>query len=285
MANRVSKLCGLVPAFLFDHRVTPGLKDVKQGVTRMSQCKLIAYRRVSTKKQGASGLGLEAQDSAIAAHAKLTGCEVIATYTEIESGKKADRTELRRAMTHARRAKATLVVAKLDRLSRNVAFLSALMESKVKFVCCDNPNTTPFTIHIYAAQAEDEVKRISQRTKDALSAYKAGGRVSRRIQAMYPDGVPEEVRAATAGKLGAALIGSYLTDEGRDKGRARGNIEQRREAIAQYSDLIGDMRRLRAEGKSLSAIAHWLNSEGHTTRGGTAWSKVQVKRVLDRTLA
>jgi DNA invertase Pin-like site-specific DNA recombinase len=244
--------------------------------------KLIGYRRVSTKKQGESGLGREAQDAAIDAHAKSAGGKVLASYTEVESGKRSDRPELARALAHARRAKATLVVAKLDRLSRNVAFLSALMESKVPFICCDNPHATPLTVHILAAVAEDEVKRISQRTKDALAAYKAGKRVSRRIREMYPGGVPAKVVAATAGKLGATLVGSHLTAADRAKGRALANREQRRQAIEVYADLADDMRRWRAEGSSLAAIARRLNDEGHTTRGGTAWRKMQVKRVLER---
>src|SRR4051794_9047518 len=102
-------------------------------------CKLVAYRRVSTKGQGESGLGLEGQEQAIAAYAVSKGCVVIAAYTEVESGRRSDRPELARALAHARRSKATLVIAKLDRLSRNVAFLANLMEGGVDFVACDNP--------------------------------------------------------------------------------------------------------------------------------------------------
>jgi DNA invertase Pin-like site-specific DNA recombinase len=266
--------------------VTTGWRLIHRGVTDVGikpMEKMIGYRRVSTKKQGESGLGREAQDAAIDAYARSAGGKVEGAYTEVESGKRSDRPELARALAHARRAKATLVVAKLDRLSRNVAFLSALMESKVPFICCDNPYATPLTVHILAAVAEDEVKRISQRTKDALAAYKAGKRVSKRTREMYPGGVPAEVVEATAGKLGADLVGSYLTDADRAKGRAVANREQRRQAIAVYSDLAGDMRRWRAEGASLAAIARRLNDDGHTTRNGTPWGKVQVKRVLERT--
>src|ERR1700761_7676055 len=95
---------------------------------------IIAYYRVSTKQQGESGLGLEAQESAVQTYARQKGTTIKASYVEVESGKLADRPELARALAHARRSKATLVVAKLDRLARNVAFLSALMESKVPFV-------------------------------------------------------------------------------------------------------------------------------------------------------
>src|SRR5262245_43725144 len=137
--------------------------------------KVVSYYRVSTRKQGLSGLGLEGQAEAVAAFCKQHKATVIASYKEIESGKKKDRPEIAKALAHARRSKATLIVAKLDRLSRNVAFLSTLMESKVSFVCCDNPHATPLTIHILAAVAEDEAKRISERTKAALAAAKMRG--------------------------------------------------------------------------------------------------------------
>ena len=221
--------------------------------------KVVAYRRVSTAKQGASGLGLEAQDKAITDHVAATGGKLVASYTEVESGKRSDRPELAKALKHAERAGATLVVAKLDRLSRNVAFLAALMEAKVPFVACDNPHATPFTIHILAAVAEHEAAAISSRTKAALAAYKARG-----------------------GKLGAHLVGSPLTDSHRAKGRATANARQARDAVAVYSDLLPEVRKQRAEGRTLQAIADHLNGDGHTTRTGKPWNKVQVKRVLER---
>src|ERR1017187_6457265 len=135
---------------------------------------IVGYQRVSTKGQGESGLGIEAQESAIQAYARQTGAKVVAMYTEVESGKLADRPELLKALAHARRSKATLVVAKLDRLARNVAFLSALMESKGAFIACDNPQANRLTLHILAA-VENEAKAISDRTKAALAAYKARG--------------------------------------------------------------------------------------------------------------
>ena len=115
---------------------------------------IIAYYRVSTKQQGQSGLGLEGQKAALEAFAKQTGCRIAASYREVESGKLAERPELARALAHAKRSKATLEVAKLDRLARNVAFLSALMRSGVDFVACDNPNANKLTIHILAAVAK-----------------------------------------------------------------------------------------------------------------------------------
>ena len=137
--------------------------------------KIVAYYRVSTKRQGESGLGLEGQQVAVAAFAKQHGASIIASYIEVESGKRSDRPVLAQALGHARLAKATLVVAKLDRLARNVAFLSALMESGVDFVACDNEHANRLTIHILAAVAEAEAKAISERTKTALAAAKRRG--------------------------------------------------------------------------------------------------------------
>src|SRR5712691_10295010 len=100
---------------------------------------IVGYLRVSTKGQGESGLGIEAQKAAVEAYAKQNGIAFVHWYTVVETGKRADRPDLAKALAHARRSKATLVVAKLDRLARNVAFLSALMEAGVEFVACDNP--------------------------------------------------------------------------------------------------------------------------------------------------
>jgi DNA invertase Pin-like site-specific DNA recombinase len=221
---------------------------------------IIGYLRVSTKGQGESGLGLEAQRTAVEGHARQNGAQVVNWYTEVESGKLADRPELARALAHARRSKATLVVAKLDRLARNVAFLSALMDSPVPFVAVDNPHANRLTLHILAAVAEAEAKAISDRTKAALSAYKARG-----------------------GKLGADLPQCRnLTPEAVAKGRER-SVEVRRNAAAEaYADLLPMVSDMRAEGLSLAAIAEKLNNEGHTTRRGRPWNPVQVSRVLER---
>ncbi len=137
--------------------------------------KIISYFRVSTKKQGRSGLGLEAQKAAVVSFVRQHDATVLAEYKEIESGKKAKRPKLTEAIGHAKLAKATVVVAKLDRLARNVAFTSALMESGVDFVACDNPHANRLTIHILAAVAEEEGMRISQRTKDALTSARRRG--------------------------------------------------------------------------------------------------------------
>jgi DNA invertase Pin-like site-specific DNA recombinase len=223
--------------------------------------KLIGYRRVSTKSQGESGLGLEGQAIVIETYAQQTGSQVVATYTEVESGTKSDRPELSRAMSHAKRIGAVLVIARLDRLSRNLHFLSGLMESKVEFVACDMPSANRLTLHIMAAVAEDYAKQISDKTKIGLQAAKARGTVLGGF------------RAKAAEKL---------SPQARDMGRTKGNATQAREAVEVYADLVEEMRELRQRGHSLGEIADHLNSNGHTTRTGSAWGKVQVKRLLDR---
>lgn len=135
----------------------------------------VAYYRVSTKQQGRSGLGLEAQRATVTQFVREQ--PLIAEYTEVESGAKDDRPELIAALDYARLTNATLVVAKLDRLTRNVGFLVALQQSGVKFVCADMPEANELTIHILVAVAQAERKMISQRTRDALRAAKARGRV------------------------------------------------------------------------------------------------------------
>lgn len=132
----------------------------------------VAYYRVSTAKQGASGLGLEAQQAAVLAHCQG---EPLAAFTEVESGKRADRPQLAAALALAKREKATLVIAKLDRLARDVHFISGLLKAKVEIIACDMPAANKFTLHIMAAVAEQEADAISARTKAALAAAKARG--------------------------------------------------------------------------------------------------------------
>jgi DNA invertase Pin-like site-specific DNA recombinase len=225
------------------------------------RCKLVAYYRVSTAKQGQSGLGLEGQQAAVEAYSKATGCRIITAYTEVESGKRADRPELAKAIAHAKRAGACLTIAKLDRLARNVHFLSGLLRSGVDFVACDNATANKLTIHILAAVAEDEAERISERTKAALAAYKARG-----------------------GHLGGYRpnAAAKLTAESRAKGNANAVKAIKERAVDAYADLTPMMQTLRAEGQSLAAIADRLNQEGHTTRTCVAWSAVQVMRALKR---
>jgi DNA invertase Pin-like site-specific DNA recombinase len=222
--------------------------------------KFIAYYRVSTKAQGDSGLGLEGQTAAVNNHAQGTGGTILRIYQEVESGKRADRPELLRAIADAKRSKATLVIAKLDRLARNVAFLANLMESGVDFVACDNPQANRLTIHILAAVAENEAVMISQRTKAALAAYKARG-----------------------GVLGAARPDCrQLSAEACAKGRKAAAIAIRAKAKAAYEDLAPLIGELKAAGRSLRDIAGVLNAEGHTTRQGKNWNPVQVGRVGKR---
>ena len=137
----------------------------------------VAYYRVSTDRQGRSGLGLEAQREAVQRHLASVGGTLIAEHTEIETGKRNDRPELQKALTACRRRRGTrLVIAKLDRLSRNVAFIATMMDSNVEFIAVDNPHATRLTLHILAAVAEHEREMISIRTKAALAAAKARGK-------------------------------------------------------------------------------------------------------------
>src|SRR5215204_1635004 len=140
----------------------------------MSAGRFVAYLRVSTARQGASGLGLDAQRTAVAEHVNGHGA-LLREFIEIESGKRNDRPQLAAALAHAKATGATLIVAKLDRLARNVAFISALMESGVDFIAADMPMANRLTVHVLAAVAEHEAAMISARTKVALAAAKARG--------------------------------------------------------------------------------------------------------------
>ena len=224
---------------------------------------LIAYRRVSTARQGASGLGLEAQDVAVASYARGSGGAILRTYTEIETGKRADRPELARALADAKRSRATLVIAKLDRLARNARFLLALIESGVDAAFCDLPTVPPgaigkFLLTQMAAVAELEAGLISERTKAALMAYKARG-----------------------GVLGAARPGAYrLTGGANAEAARRAGAVSHALAEAAYADLVPAIVAMQGEGLSLRQIAGRLNTDGHTTRRGKPWNQVQVKRVI-----
>src|SRR5215213_4836727 len=138
--------------------------------------RFVAYHRVSTDRQGKSGLGLEAQRKAILDYLNGGAWELTAEFVEVESGKHSDRPQLVSALEACRKHKAKLVIAKLDRLSRNLAFIATLMESGVEFVAVDNPHATKLTVHILAAVAQHERELIGQRTRDALQAAKARGK-------------------------------------------------------------------------------------------------------------
>jgi DNA invertase Pin-like site-specific DNA recombinase len=250
---------------------------------------LVGLIRVSTQKQGESGLGLDAQEADIEGLRHRVGGRLLRTYTEIESGKYDDineRPQLKAAVAHAKRSNATLVIGKLDRLVRSIPMLAYLKTSGVKFVACDNPNANEVMVDILVSIAANERRQISQRTKDALKAYKEGGRVSKRIKAIYADRgeeVPADVVEATAGKLGASLPQCRnLTEAGRVKGLGRSAAVRKAAAVAAFTDLVPFMQELRTEGLSLHAIAERLNADGQSTRRGSTWSATQVKRVLDR---
>ena len=254
---------------------------------------IVAYCRVSTKQQGQSGLGLEAQRTAVEGYAKQSGARVTALYVEVESGKRADRPELAKALGHARRGKATLVVAKLDRLSRNVAFLSALMESKVPFVACDNPQATPLTIHILAAVAEEEVKAISKRTKATLAEVRKKGKLLGSARPAHWEGLcrcpkcggreSDRQGCPTCGGTGELKVTRQEARlQGAKAGAAVSATVRAKAATEAYADLLPSVRELRGSGLSLQAIADKLNADGHTTRRGKPWNPVQVARVLDR---
>jgi DNA invertase Pin-like site-specific DNA recombinase len=227
--------------------------------------KMIAYYRVSTARQGHSGLGLEAQKADVREHLERSGCELVGEYVEVETGKKHsldNRPELKKAIAQAKRAKAILVVAKLDRLLRSTVVRSMLKTSGVRFVACDNPHANELTVDILAAVAEDEVRRISARTKAALAAYKARG-----------------------GRLGASLNQCRnLTRSARRKGAKVAGASHRRNADEAYHDVVGIISDLHRAGWSLREISEELTHAGFTTRRGKAWNAVQVSRVLDRAL-
>jgi DNA invertase Pin-like site-specific DNA recombinase len=247
--------------------------------------KFVGLVRVSTEGQGESGLGLEAGLADLMAYADGVGGELVEVFTEVESGTHdeiIDRPTLLKALAVAKRRKAVLLIPKVDRLVRSTSVHTDVKRSGVPFRAVDNPHANEFTLDILVAVAAQEARAISSRTKAALAAYKAGKRVSKRVRAMYPDGVPQDVVDRTAGKLGAALLGCRLTPEGRDRGRAKGRAKLIREAVENYSDLVPGIEAAKAEGLSLRAVATRLNKQGHTTRTGKPWNAVQVMRVLNR---
>jgi DNA invertase Pin-like site-specific DNA recombinase len=218
--------------------------------------KFVSYCRVSTAKQGRSGLGLEAQRAAIAEF--LAGGKLVAEYVEIETGKNDDRPELRKALHRAKVTGATLVIAKLDRLSRNLRFIAELQESKVKFVCADMPDANELTIHIFASLAQHERKVISKRTKDALQAAKARGTVL---------GNPNGARA--------------LQRAGKGNGAAVAEIKARADRHAQ--DVLPIVDDIRATGiTTLLGIAAELNDRGILTARSGRWYPTTVRNLVAR---
>jgi len=209
------------------------------------------YYRVSTQKQGASGLGLDAQRVAVqtfVADPAQLGTE----YVEIESGKKNHRPQLLAAIAEARRVGATLLIAKLDRLSRNAGFIFALRDSGVDFVCCDMPDANTLTVGLFAVIAQHERETISKRTKDALAAKKARGAQL---------GSPQNFTTAVIARGQAAM-------------QRNAREHQANRQAAQLAEL------LRAKGHTLWQIAAKLNEAGYRTRRGKEFQATTVQRLL-----
>ncbi|CCG43194.1 recombinase family protein [Magnetospirillum molischianum] len=209
----------------------------------------VAYYRVSTDRQGRSGLGLDAQRAAVTTYIAGRG-ELAADFTEIESGSKIDRPQLAAALEMASRKRAVLVIARLDRLARNVAFIAGLMDSRVEFVACDMPHASRLTLHILAAVAEHEREMISQRTKAALAEAKRRG-----VRLGNPDGREARVLAAVA---------------------------NRTEAVRRAVIVLPVIESLQAQGLGLRAIARELERRGIKTARGGRWAAATVRAILAR---
>jgi len=224
--------------------------------------RIVAYYRVSTSKQGKSGLGLAAQKGAVSNYAISNDCEIISEFTEVESGKNNERPKLTEALELCEITGARLTIAKLDRLSRNVAFLSGLMDAKVKFTACDNPEATELTIHILAAVAQAERKAISERTKAALQAAKARGQVL---------GNPRLAEARAKIDIKSA------TQKG-----TQARVNASKDRAVKVMKVID--KALKSGIHTLQAIADYLNSETSIlTPRGRKWTRGAVKRVIDVT--
>ena len=219
----------------------------------MANGNFVAYYRVSTEKQGRSGLGLEAQQHSVEEYLNGGNWRLVGSYTEIESGKKVDRPQLAKALAACRLHKATLVVAKFDRLARNVAFIANLMESGVDFVAADMPMANRLTVHVLAAVAEHEREAISTRTKAALSAAKARGTVLGGFRGYVPS----------------------------EADRASGSLVKRSKAARHAADLAPLIDEIRSAGiTTAKGIAGELTKRGiPTARGASVWTAVQVIRL------
>ena len=212
---------------------------------------IVAYYRVSTDKQGRSGLGLEAQQKAVQDYASIYGRDIAATFTEVESGTNADREQLARALAEAKRIKGTLVIAKLDRLARDVHFVSGLMKSGVDFVAADMPSADKTMIQIFAVMGEWERDKISERTRAALAAAKARG----------------------------VKLGNPVWAETIDKARAANSDRARVWA----ENILPTIRSIQVQGQprpSLREIAAELNRRGIRTARGGKWYAATVQRVI-----
>ena len=220
---------------------------------------IVAYYRVSTKMQGFDGLGMAAQRAAVERYANGVGATIVATYEEVESSSRSDlrnRPQLAAAVAHVRRSKAVLVIARLDRLARNVFVTSQLLESGIEFVACDNPHASRLTIQILAAMAEHESRLISARVKAAMAALRARG-----------------VEPYRGGRLTPEII--RLGVEASRSARMRRSHEA-------YADLVPLLRSLRSEGQSHRAIAEHLNALGQRNQFGGLWARHSVGSFLKR---
>ncbi len=215
--------------------------------------KYIAYYRVSTQKQGNSGLGIEAQKSAVQRFINQED-ELLHELTDIESGKNNDRPNLLRAIELCKQNHSILLIAKLDRLSRNAAFIFTLRDSKVKFKCCDMPDANSVTIGIMAVLAQDERERTSQRTKDALAELKRQGKKL---------GSPQNLDITARAKGLHVRKNNALTNENNRKAAAL-------------------ILALRERGKSYYRITLELNALGFKTRRGNNFSQVQTKILFEK---
>ncbi|MCD2316382.1 recombinase family protein [Sphingomonas sp. IC-11] len=221
----------------------------------MANGKFVAYYRVSTEKQGRSGLGLDAQRKSVTDYLNGGAWDLTGEFVEVESGKVDQRPKLEQALSLCELTGATLVVAKLDRLSRNVAFLAALQDSGARFVAADMPEANELTIHIMAAVAQAERKAISRRTIEALAAAKARG--------VKLGGARRNVEDLRKGPAASATV----------RGKAS---EERAAKVLRHIEVV------RTSGaESLREIAAGLNAAGITTPRGGVWQASQVKRILD----
>lgn len=220
--------------------------------------RVVVYARVSTARQGASGLGLEAQQAAVQAYAAAQGLAIVAEYVEVESGKRNDRPQLAAAMAACALHRATLVIAKLDRLARNVHFISGLMEAGTDFVACDMPHANRLTLHLMAAMAEHEAAAISARTIAALAAAKARG-----VRLGNPNGA-------------AALLPGC-------KNAASASAASRRTAATDRAAAVMPLlNQLSAEGiVTARAAAAELNHRGVPAPSGGIWYPQQVRRTKE----
>jgi DNA invertase Pin-like site-specific DNA recombinase len=220
--------------------------------------RIVSYLRVSTDKQGKSGLGIEAQRTSIQAYADHRGFQVLKEFVEVESGKVNTRPQLQGALHLAKVTGSVLVIAKLDRLSRNAAFLLTLRDSGVKFIAADMPDANELTVGIMALVAQQEREAISKRTKEALQVAKSKGK-----------------------KLGNPNGAAALLREG--KGNAAGIKAIKANADQHASHLKPVIDSLAAEGiTSLGAIAKTLNDRGMLTPRGGKWHKSSVSNLLSR---